>query len=275
MIMKTNRPIPRFDERIYTLIGALAFVAFTAGCSEPRSQIPVPSQIVDLSPTLRPSSPSEQLGDVIPKAFGLATPTSFEHHFQNQPFYFGMSTITLHDHVGPHVDAPIHMIEGGKTIEDMPLDSLIGPAHVLDFRSKIDDEPLLPADFEGTGIKPGEIVIAVVGYRPPSSPEEVPSYPYLSGEAAEYLASIPVRAFASDMPSTGSMQRYGVLMGEDPRTEYIFPEHLAFLKREIPLIEGLVNVEQLIGKDFIVFVGFPLKLEGAGGGLMRAAALIY
>jgi arylformamidase len=273
--VKMDHPRSRFDKWIYALIGAFVLPAIAAGCSEPRAPTPVPSQIIDLSPTLRPSSPSDQLGEVIPKAFGLATPTSFEHHFQSEPFYFGMSTITLHDHVGPHVDAPIHMIEGGKTIEDMPLDRLVGPVHVLDFRSKTNDEPLLPADFEGKGIKPGEIVIAVVGYLPPSSPEEVPSYPYLSGEAAEYLASIPVRAFASDMPSTGSMQRYGVLMGEDPRTEYVFPEHIAFLKREIPLIEGLVNVEKLIGIDSVVFVGFPLKLEGTGGGLIRAAALVF
>jgi arylformamidase len=185
------------------------------------------------------------------------------------------STITLLDHVGPHADAPIHMIEGGKTVEEMPLDKLFGPARVLDFRAKTKDEPLLPGDFEGLEIKPGEIVIAVVGYQPPSSSEQVPSYPYLSGTAAEYLASIPVRAFASDMPSTGSLRRYGNLIAEDPNSEHVFPEHLAFLRKEIPLIEGLVNVEELIGKESVVFVGFPLKLEGASGGLMRAAALVY
>jgi kynurenine formamidase len=47
------------------------------------------------------------------------------------------------------------------------------------------------------------------------------------------------------------------------------------LRKDIPLIEGLVNVEELIGKESVVFVGFPPKLEGASGGLMRAAALVY
>ena len=258
-----------------TLAAVIFFAVFFVGCSEHQSATPMPSQIIDLSPTLRASSPSELLGDVITQAFGIPSETTFEHHFQHEPFYYGMSLITLHDHVGPHADAPIHMIEGGKTIEDMPLDKLFGPAHVLDFRAKTIDEPLVPSDFEDKAIKPGEIVIVVIDYQPPSSPEEIPSYAYLSGEAAEYLASIPVRAFASNMPSAGSLKRYGALMAEDPNTEHIFPEHLAFLRNEIPLIEGLTNVEALIGKERIVFVGFPLKLEGAGGGLIRAAALVY
>ena len=246
-----------------------------AGCSERQTTIPMPSQIIDLSPTLRPSSSSELLGDVIPNALGIPMEMAFDHHFQSEPVYLAMSTITLHDHIGPHADAPIHMIKGGKTVEEMPLDKLFGPAHVLDFRARPKDEPLLPGDFEGMGIKPGEIVIVVVGYQPPTSSEQIPSYPYLSGEAAEYLAGIPVRAFASDMPSTASFRRVGDLIAEDPSSEHVFPEHLAFLRRDIPLIEGLTGVEELLGKESVVFVGFPLKLEGAGGGLMRAAALVY
>lgn len=261
--------------RLGSLITLIVLSMFAVGCSERRSAVPMPGQIIDLSPTLRPSSPSEQLGDAIVRAYGVPRETAFEHHFQSEPVYMETSTITLLDHIGPHVDTPIHMIEGGTTVEEMPLEKLFGPARVLDFRVKTKDEPLLPSDFEGVGLRPGEIVIAVVGYRPPSLSEQVPSYPYLSGAAAEYLAGIPVRAFATDMPSAGSFRRYGNLMAEDPSSGHVFPEHLAFLRQEIPLIEGLVNVEELIGKGTVVFVGFPLKLEGGSGGLMRAAALVY
>ena len=65
------------------------------------------------------------------------------------------------------------------------------------------------------------------------------------------------------------------MMAENPQSEHVIPEHLAFLSREIPNIEGLVGLERLIGEDNIVFVGFPLKLEGASGGIMRPAALLY
>ncbi len=47
------------------------------------------------------------------------------------------------------------------------------------------------------------------------------------------------------------------------------------MSRGIPAIEALVNLEPLIGEELVVFVGFPLKLKGGTGGLMRAAALVY
>jgi kynurenine formamidase len=273
--MKSHRALASYFVWIGLVTATLSVAAQVGGCAEQKETTPVPKRVVDLSPTFRPSSPTELLGHVIPQAFGMPSETSFEHHFQTEPLYLETSTITLMDHVGPHVDAPIHMIEGGKTVEEMPLDQLIGPARILDFRAKPADAPLLPGDFEELGIEPGDIVVVFVGYEPPSSQDGIPSYPYLSGEAAEYLASIPVRAFSSDMPSTGSLRRYGSLMADNPTSEHVFPEHIAFLRQGIPLIEGLVNVEELVDEESVVFVGFPLKLEGASGGLMRAAALVY
>ena len=133
-----------------------------------------------------------------------------------------------------------------------------------------------PEDFSDRGIKPDEIVIAVVGYQPPDSPNEYPSYPSLSGEAAEYLATLPVRAFATDMCCLmGYEDLVRRLEAGLEGSENVFPEHYAFMSRGIPVIEGLANADQLIGEEYVVFVGFPLKLEGGTGGLMRAAALIY
>ena len=34
---------------------------------------------------------------------------------------------TQAEHLGTHIDAPIHFIKGGKTIEEIPLQKLIGP----------------------------------------------------------------------------------------------------------------------------------------------------
>ena len=207
--------------------------------------------------------------------YGLDQTTEFRHVVGEEPGYSKLSFFTLFDHGGPHSDAPGHVIKGGKEIHEVPLDGFLGPARVFDFRDRPDNEPILPEDFQAAGIIPGEIVIAIMGFEPPQGPEDIPTYPYLSGEAAEYLTSIPVRAFATDIPSAASFLRLGALVEEDPSWEHVIPEHLAFLTREIPLIEGLANLDALVGEEEVVFVGFPLKIEGATGGLMRAAALIY
>lgn len=42
-----------------------------------------------------------------------------------------VSTLTLGDHTGTHVDPPIHFIEGGATADQLPLDALVGPCVVV------------------------------------------------------------------------------------------------------------------------------------------------
>jgi len=189
-----------------------------------------------------------------------------------EPFYVQMSYLTIPTHVGPHVDPPNHGIKGAKGVDRLSLEKFYGRARVLDFRDRPKEAPLLVSDFEDRGIEAGDIVIAFVGYVPPSEPDELPSHPYLSEEAAEYLANLPVKAFASDMPSIGSARVAAELIerGEAPGKE-----HLALLSREIPNIEGLTNLEAIVDEQYVVFVGFPLKIEDGNGGPMRAVALVY
>jgi arylformamidase len=239
------------------------------------SEFQIPRRICDLSPTITPDLPVRLLGHQALAAFGFSDTTEFRHQILENPLYIMNSYITLFDHAGAHADAPMHVIKGGKSIDQLPLERFFGAARVLDFRCRSRDSALLAEDFASAGITPGEIVIIAVGYEPPTGPNELPSYAYLSGEAAEFLATIPVRAVATDMPSLGSFRRYPELMAEDPSPEHVVPEHMAFLSREIPIIESLVRLEQIIGESKVVFAGFPLKVQGAGGGQIRAAALVY
>jgi arylformamidase len=44
-----------------------------------------------------------------------------------------VSTITFGDHTGTHVDPPVHFIDGGPTVDQLPLDALIGPCVVVEY----------------------------------------------------------------------------------------------------------------------------------------------
>jgi kynurenine formamidase len=166
----------------------------------------MPKAVVDLSPTIGEDFPTVAVGEKAIAAFGMAPRTKFEVNVIEEPFYAGEAVYCLSNHVGPHYDPPSHVIKGAKTSDQAPLEKFYGRAKLLDFRSKPKDEPLVRADFENRGIEPGDIVLVVVGYQAPMGPEELPSYAYLSGEAAEYLAQIPIKAFASDMPSLGRVR---------------------------------------------------------------------
>jgi kynurenine formamidase len=208
--------------------------------------------------------------------FGLQDTTSFEHVVTEEPFYLAVSYLTLWNHAGLHCDAPSHIIKGATPTDRFPLEKFLGPARVLDFRFKPKNEPLLRADFEDKRIESDSIVIAFVGYTPPTDPDDLPSYAYLSGDAAEYLAGIPIKAFATDMPGVCGFRRVYELLEEGiTGSENVLPEHYAFLSRDIPVIEGVVNLESLVSEENIVFVGFPLKIRDGNAGPIRAAALVY
>ena len=43
-----------------------------------------------------------------------------------------VSALSLGSHTGTHVDAPHHFLDGRSTVEEMPLEALIGPAQVIE-----------------------------------------------------------------------------------------------------------------------------------------------
>ena len=47
-----------------------------------------------------------------------------------------VSTLTLGDHTGTHVDPPIHFIEGGATVESLPVEAMLGPCVVVRHEGK-------------------------------------------------------------------------------------------------------------------------------------------
>src|SRR5688572_33176537 len=63
-----------------------------------------------------------------------------------------VSVVNFGAHTGTHVDAPAHFIEGAAKIETLPLDSLIGPATVVEVP---DDRLVVDEDFVKANVSPG------------------------------------------------------------------------------------------------------------------------
>ncbi len=259
---------------------ACCLVTVIANSGSPRARKgagpPVPHKVVDLSTTITPDLPVRFWGHKALSDFGFVDTTEFRIVQGDTPLYYSNAYWTLFNHGGTHVDAPNHMQRGAKGIDSYALESLIGLIRLLDFRHHPQDKPIELSEIIALGVRPGEIVILHVGYKPPSRPDELPSYGYLSKEAAEYLAAVPVRAFCTDGLGVDSFRRIYELMGQGGKGyETLAPVHGAFLTRGIPAIEGLVNVDALLGETNAVFVGFPLKVPDGDGSPIRAAALVY
>jgi kynurenine formamidase len=180
---------------------------------------------------------------------------------------------TLANHGGPHVDAPNHIgLDGG--IDSYPINSFAGPLKVFDV-SEYAKGFTVPTDvFKGQGIEAGDIVLIYTNYAPPMDEESYPETVTITRDAAEYLAEIPIRAFATDSYSVANVQQQAVVESTDP-TAKVVPIHHSFLSRGIPVYEQLFNVERLIDKERMFFVGAPVNIPDGDGMIVRPVVFAF
>lgn len=68
------------------------------------------------------------LGNTTP-AYPGDTPSQFS---QRDAGLYLVSELRMSSHAGTHIDAPVHYLKTGDTIDTIPLDHLIGPCRVID-----------------------------------------------------------------------------------------------------------------------------------------------
>jgi kynurenine formamidase len=227
------------------------------------------TEIVDLSLEIRSGMP---VGASLPspivvsyadheeaKAEGLGEP--------GDPFTYAVGYASMLDHVGTHVDAPLHMGPGRASIDEMPLDWFTGRAVCLDLRhvpdlGDVDVEDMTRAEEEAGLRVDGHIVLLCTGFHARHWPnrEVLTLNPGLTAAATHWLADRNSRAHGVEGPSTDRAGAKG------------FPSHRACRDRSIIHYEWLVNLERLVGKGEFQFAGYPLKWAGGTASPVRAIA---
>lgn len=166
-----------------------------------------------------------------------------------------VSRIRCGVHTGTHVDAPLHFIPGGKTIEQLPLDVLTGPAWVAEFP---EIQRIRAEELEKAGIPDGtkrlllktrnsQILETLTVFRE--------DYAGLEESGAKWILSKGIRLVGNDFLSVATRDQTG-------------PVHRLLLNAEVILVEGL-----LLGKvpaGACRFYCLPLKLKGSDGAPARA-----
>ena len=162
-------------------------------------------------------------------------------------------------HVGTHVDAPVHFIEGAASVESLPLDRLIGRAYVAEFSGidVIDDQAFdsagLPAEVSRLLIKTQNS--AFWSERPGSFHED---FIAIDAHGAQWLTDHGIQTVGVDYLSVAPF--------EDSR-----PTHTILLQAGVVIIEGL----NMAGVDpgWYSLYCLPLKLVGSDGAPARAVLL--
>lgn len=166
-----------------------------------------------------------------------------------------VSKMTLGVHTGTHMDAPLHFIQGGKTIDEMPLNATIGRARVIEIR---DPKSIKREELVDQLIGSGERILFKTSNsdRAWNSDRFDENFVFISADAGRYLAECGVVCVGVDYLSVGGYREDG------PET------HHALLDAGVWIIEGL-NLGGVEPGEYEM-ICLPLKLIGAEGAPARA-----
>ena len=200
-------------------------------------------------------------------------------------YFYSAFNFSTAEHGGTHIDAPIHFARDRQSVDEIPLDRLMGPAIKVDVTDNAGDNP----DYQVTvwdlqrweerhdqKIPDGSIVLIETGFgahypdkgaylgtceRGHSALDKM-HFPGLSPEAASWLVNNRnIKSIGLDTPSID----YG------QSTD--FQSHVILLSENIPAFENVANLDQLPSQGFEV-IALPMKIAGGSGGPLRIIALV-
>lgn len=200
-----------------------------------------------------------------------------------QGYYYAANNFSGAEHGGTHIDAPVHFAKGHRTVDQIPLDQLVGDAVVVDVTSACARQPdyrVTTDDFtawerSNGEIAPGTIVLIRTGYSRfwPDAARYLGTadrgaaavaklhFPGLHADAARWLAeSRRIKAVGLDTASID----YG--------QSTLYESHRTLFERDIPAFENLTALERLPARGAVV-VALPMKIKGGSGGPLRAIAI--
>ncbi len=197
-------------------------------------------------------------------------------------WYYTANRFKTAEHGGTHIDAPIHFAKAKRSVDEIPLSSLIGPLVVVDVTSAAAadvDYRATVADIEAWEkhygrIPNGAIVVLRSGWskRWPDRAKvlgtDVPGdtanlhFPGFSKEAATFLVEErDVAAIGVDTPS----------IDHGPSADFIV--HQIVNGADKPGLENLANLES-VPETGATIIALPMKIGGGSGAPARVIAVL-
>lgn len=235
------------------------------------------SRIVDLTHSFGPDTivwPTEQEFKLIVQ------------HAEDTPggYYYASNRLEMPEHGGTHIDAPVHFSRGRQTLDQIPIDSMVGAGVRIDVTEQCArdrDYRVTISDLERWEAKhgriPGQAIILLnTGYARfwPNRKDYLGTelrgeegvsalhFPGLHPEAAAWLVhERRVKAVGIDTAS--------IDYGQSTK----FETHVAFLSQNVPVFENLAELQSLPNSGFDV-IALPMKISGGTGGPLRIIAVV-
>lgn len=199
-------------------------------------------------------------------------------------YYYSSFKYSAEEHGGTHFDAPMHFAKGGRSIEQIPPEQLIGEGVIIDVKDKAAanrDYQVGIQDIEAWELINGRIPenaiilintgfskfypdkLAYTGTKLPGK-EGVANlhFPGLHPDAAAFLAKKrKINGVGLDTPSID----YG------PSKDFM--THRILFANDLTAYENVAGLDELPPKGTWIFA-FPMKIKGGSGAPLRLIAMV-
>jgi kynurenine formamidase len=199
-------------------------------------------------------------------------------------YYYAANRFVAAEHGGTHIDAPIHFFQNRQTVDQIPLDKLIGEAVVIDVtrscsqesdyqvdvadlrrwetsheRQLVDVVVLLRTGF-GRHWKNRNVYLGTRSTGPAAVADL--HFPGLAPAAARWL--VDHRAIKAIGIDTASID-----CGQSRQ----FQSHVTLCEQNVPIFENVANLEDMPTSGATV-LALPMKIGGGSGAPLRMIAIV-
>lgn len=244
------------------------------GVAARRSESEVPDQIVSFSRVVDLTHP---LVPDFPTPFGRSE-LEIEPVLKFAKDRWNLNRWHINEHMGTHIDAPIHIDSDGIAVGQIPVKDLVIPLVIIDIKSRADedaDTELTPDDIKNWEALHGPLPRGCCVAMDSGWDRYAPGPKYCDRDEGG------VMHFPGFHPETAEMlvdDRQVLGLGVDttsldhgPSTEHM--AHRIWLPAGGWIVEGLANLSKLPQSGATIVVGGP-TVVGATGGVSRIMALV-
>jgi arylformamidase len=233
------------------------------------------SKIIDLSLDIFPEM---KLHPEIKNPVFTRTYDQYDHPY----FPLVASQVDVFMHTGTHMDAPMHTIKGGRSVDKIEPSQLYGPAVKLDLSHIQPLQEVTLTDVKNaeaklsSPIEPGDFVFLATLYNTKywGKDDYWNMSPYTNEEVAKYLIEEKeARGLGYDFIEEQRTNVKDEDTAETPDEGIGFPVHSVVLGNDRYHVEYLINLEKITVDRFMVVVA-PLKWVGLEASPVRVLAIL-